>query len=174
MLNLDNKQQAQKEKILFLKLHDTMDLFKEDLEVLKDMVDKYNNIDEIQAIDYKIEEINEALNDPLKLFLSNDWSEKPKFYISNELNSYKKESEIETVKEKEQYTRNDIRNWVNKLKQDSSDCFDEELKKAIELSRIEIYNNDVEDDIELQLALELSKNERDQLFDSLKIKTIDN
>ena len=198
MYDFSTKRSGQLERILFLKLHDKMDIFKEDLEILKDMVSNTaDSIDEFQAIEYKIEEINDALNNPLKLYLPNNQKNQKDSEISSWLDgvtNIDRDIEIDLQpnmkpnKRQKKYDQSDIRNWLDEAsplncnnKFLSSDLFDKnvyhnidydsDLNKAIELSKNEI--NNFEDDLELQLALEMSRNDND-IFQSKYIKTIDN
>lgn len=188
MFDFSTKKKGQLSRLLFLKIHDKLDIFKEDFEVLQEMITKTaETIDEFQAIEYRLEEINEALGNPFALYIDNNKDDS-----NNWLHSMNEPETLpSTNHKKRKYDQGDIRNWLENENNPpflKSDLFDEnvysklnsdsDLERAIELSKNDIH---FEDDVELQLALELSKNQNNFDLDSwylendnMKIKTIDN
>ena len=196
MYDFTTKKRGQLSRLLFLKIHDKMDIFKDDISTLELMIkDCCNHIDEFQAIEYRLEEINEALDNPLsryRPFEDNNNNDIINGWLDSETNTTI-DTDISNDKpnKKRKYDQGDIRNWLENSNNNDkafleSDLFDKsvyskikteyidsELEKAIELSKNDISHH-TDDDLELQLALELSKNDILGINESMTIKTIDN
>ena len=143
-----------------LKDYDIMNVFTEEFSILEVIINQDEiTLDEINAINYRLNDIKDVLGSP--------------FIINQQQTQEPKRKKVK------KYDQSDIRDWLedshqsNKIYKNSfleprNDSFDDDIQKAIEMSK-DILN----DDIELQLALEMSKNETKHIFDSMKIKTID-